>query len=98
MVWACFLHFYQPPTQKKQWIDRITVESYRRLVEGLLNHPRAKVTFNINAVLLEFWDKYGHQDVLDGLRNLLKRGQIELTGSAKYHPLLPMIPRELFFH
>jgi len=93
MYWANFLHFYQPPTQKKYWIDRITQESYRRLVEGLLKTPQAKVTFNINSVLVEFWEEYGYQDVIDGLRKLLERGQIELTASAKYHPLLPKMPK-----
>jgi len=94
MYWVNFFHFYQPPTQKRRWVDRITAESYRRLIEGFLSHPQAKVTLNINAVLLEFWDKYGHHDVLAGLRKLLGRGQIELTGSAKYHPLLPKLPVE----
>jgi len=32
--------------------------------------------------------------VIDGLKTLLERGQLEFTGSAKYHPLLPKIPNE----
>lgn len=94
MYWVNFLHFYQPPTQKKYWIDRITDESYRRLLKELQAAPEARVTLNINAVLLEFWDKFGYQNVIEGYRDLLARGQIELTASAKYHPLLPQIPRE----
>ncbi len=94
MYWANFLHFYQPPTQKKYWIDRITDEAYRRILAELKRVPRAKVTLNISALLLEFWDKYGHHDVIEGFRELLKKGQIELTGSAKYHPLLPRLPRD----
>jgi len=94
MYWSCFLHFYQPPTQRRYWIDRITKECYRGLINGFLAHPRARVTLNVNANLLEFWDKYDHHDVIEGLRELLERGQLELTGSAKYHPLLPKLPRE----
>jgi predicted glycosyl hydrolase (DUF1957 family) len=37
------------------------------------------------------WE-HGHQDVVEGLKELAARGQIELTGSAKYHPILPLIP------
>jgi hypothetical protein len=92
MVWANFLHFYQPPTQKPYWITRITKESYRPIVEGLLAHPGAKITLNISAVLLEQLDRYDQGDIIDGLRTLLERGQIELTGSAKYHALLPFLP------
>jgi len=32
--------------------------------------------------------------VIRGLRELAERGQIEFTGSAMYHPILPLIPRE----
>ncbi len=92
MLWANFLHFYQPPTQKSFWVKKITAESYRRLVQGLLEHPTARVTININGILDELLDANGEHDVIDGLRELLRRGQIELTASAKYHPLLPMLP------
>lgn len=92
MLWANFLHIYQPPTQKPFYIKKITAESYRRLIQGLLENPDARLTMNINGVLDELLDMHGEHDVLDGLRELLKRGQIELTASAKYHPLLPMLP------
>lgn len=94
MVWANFLHFYQPPTQKPFWVKKITAESYRRIVRGLLEHPQARVTLNINGILDELLDQNGEHDVLEGLAELLRRGQIELTASAKYHPLLPMLPDE----
>lgn len=92
MIWANFLHFYQPPTQKSMWVKKITAESYRRIIQGLLAHPDAKVTININGVLDELLDQNGEHDVLEGLAELLRRGQIELTASAKFHPLLPMLP------
>lgn len=92
MLWANFLHFYQPPTQKEFWVKKITTECYRVLVRGFLENPRAKVTLNINAVLAEFFDTYGAHDVIDGLRTLAERGQVEFTASAKYHPFLPLIP------
>lgn len=96
MYWANFLHLYQPPTQKPNWVRRITDESYRRIVQGLLRAPTAKLTLNVNACLLELLERYNGQDVIDGLRTLLERGQVELTGSAKYHPLLTTLkPSEM---
>lgn len=92
MYWANFLHFYQPPTQKKEWVDRITKESYRRVLGGLRENPKARVTFNINGVLIDLWEKFGYHDVIETVGELLQRGQIELTGSAKFHPLLPKVP------
>lgn len=94
MYWANFLHIYQPPTQTKEILDKVTNESYRKIIEGLLQNPNAKLTLNINAVLTEMLMEYGHQDVVQNIRILLERGQIELTASAKFHPLLPKIPKE----
>src|SRR3972149_1251170 len=91
MLWANFLHFYQPPTQKRVWVDRITTEAYRPVLKGLLDHPSARITFNINGVLLDLWEEFGHKDVIEMVGQLLDKKQIELTGSAKYHPLLPKI-------
>jgi alpha-amylase/alpha-mannosidase (GH57 family) len=36
----------------------------------------------------------GHKDVVDGLRSLAENGQLEFTGTGKYHPILPLIPKE----
>lgn len=92
MLWANFLHFYQPPTQKPYWVKRITTESYRPILKGLLDYPNGRTTLNINSVLVELWEQNGEHDVIDLVRQLLERGLIELTGSAKFHPLLPRIP------
>ncbi len=73
---------------------RITKESYRKIFSGLLDIPQARLTININGVLCELLEKYGGQDVLDDINRLLKRGSIEITGSAKYHAFLPLLPEE----
>src|SRR3989338_5490743 len=92
MFWANFLHFYQPPTQKEFWIHKITAEAYRPILKGLLANPRNKVTLNVSGILLEHFERYQELDIIEMLRELLIRGQVELTGSAKYHPLLPFLP------
>lgn len=92
MIWANFLHFYQPPTQKDLWVKRIADECYRPLFRGLFERPGIKLTVNINAVLVELLIKNGYQDVIDNIKVLLERGQIELTGSAKYHSVLAFLP------
>ncbi len=94
MIWTNFLHIYQPPTQKEYWVKKIANESYRKLIKGFKKNPQAKVTLNINAVLTELFDKYGCQDVIAGIKKLAEKGQIELTASAKYHPFLPLMPKE----
>lgn len=94
LVWANFLHLYQPPTQKPYWVKRVAEESYRKLFQGLVREPQAKVTMNINGVLLELLEQCGFQDIITDIKTLLARGQLELTGSAKFHPLLPFLPTD----
>ncbi len=92
MIWANFLHIYQPPTQKEHWVKKIARESYRKIFQGLKKYPQAKVTLNINAVLTELFAQYNCKDVIADIKLLAERGQIELTASAKYHPFLPLMP------
>jgi len=94
MFWANFLHFYQPPTQKPAWVNKITAEAYRPIVRGLKKRPGTKVTLNVSGILLELLDACGNEDVIKDLRELFEAGQIELTGSAKFHPLLPFLPKD----
>lgn len=93
MFWANFLHFYQPPNQQKDILEQIVHESYQPLLEGFLKRPYALATFNINAGLIELWARDGYWELIQMLKKLLERGQIELTGSAKYHAFLPLLPR-----
>ena len=92
MIWANFLHIYQPPTQKPEIVTKVTKESYRKIITELKRAKRAKVTLNINAVLTELLVKGGQEDVVRDIKDLAEAGRIELTGSAKFHPLLPKLP------
>ena len=64
MLWAPFLHLYQPPTQFPAVLKKIAEESYVPLVSFLERNPKAKVTLNINASLTEQLDRAGFDDVL----------------------------------
>ncbi len=94
MYWANFLHIYQPYGQQPDILEAVVTQSYRPLIEGTLARPRAKYTLNINASLLELFDQYGYHDLIKGLAEAGRRGQIEFTGSAKYHALLPFLSRD----
>jgi len=94
IYWAQLFHFYQPPTQLPSVLEKICDESYRPLLEVFRQYPNAKATVNINGVLTEMLKGCGHRDIIDGLKELASKGQIELTGSGKYHPILPLIPAE----
>ncbi len=93
MIFFSFLwHIYQPPVQIPSVMKQIVNESYRPLVNALRENPQAKVSININGTLVEQLNDYGFTDIIEGLTTLAARGQIEFTGSGKFHPLLPLIP------
>ena len=91
IYWASLLHFYQPPIQMPEVLRKVVDESYRPLIEVFKQHPHARVSVNINGVLTEMLYESGYQDVIDGLKELASRGQLEFVGSAKYHAILPLI-------
>ena len=94
IYWAQLLHFYQPPTQVPSVLKKICDESYRPLLQVFEEYPNARVTINFNGVLTDMLIDCGHKDVVDGLRSLGENGQLEFTGTGKYHPILPLIPKE----
>jgi len=94
MKWANFLHFYQPYNQQLDILERIVNESYRKIVSGLASNPRAKITININAGLTELLVKNGYIDLIEQIKDFAERGQIQFTGGVKYHPFLPLLPRD----
>lgn len=75
-------------------MKRITKESYRKIFSGLLSLPKCRLTLNINIVLCELLEKWDGEDVIKDIKELLRQGKIELTGSAKYHAFLPLIPEK----
>ncbi len=94
IYWAQLLHFYQPPTQAPSMLKKICDESYRPLLQVFEEHPSARVTINLNGVLTDMLVDCGHTDVIEGFRGLAEKGQLECTGTGKYHPILPLIPQE----
>lgn len=92
MIWANFLHIYQPPNQMDDILERIVNESYRVLLRGLKEHPAARLTLNINGGLTDLLVRHGYRDVLDDIALMVKRGRLELTETAKYHTFFPLLP------
>lgn len=88
------LHFYQPPNQQYDILDRIVNESYRPILKGLVDRPLARVVINISGGLTQLLIDNKYDDVLERLKLLIDREQIEVADSAKYHAFLPLLPRD----
>ena len=91
---ALFLHIYQPPTQFPSVVRRITENSYLRFTEIVEGIPSAKITLNLVGSLTQQLKMLGDDKLLHRWADLHKKGQIEFTGTAAYHPLLTKLPAD----
>ncbi len=96
--WAPFLHFYQPPTQDVHVLKEINETCYEPLFQMLLDNPDFKCTFNINTILLDLLTDHGLDHTIDLLKEIVAKKQIEIVGSGKFHPILPLIPKQEVLH
>ncbi len=96
--WAPLIHVYQPPTQDIEVLRRIAKECYKPLFNVFDNHENARFSLNINGVLIELLREYGLGDIMEILKNLVSEKKIEIVGTAKYHPILPLIPKKEIYH
>ncbi len=94
MILINLLHFYQPSNQQDDILDRIVNESYRPILQGMLEKPTRKLNINISGSLTSLLLSKGYTDVIENLKELKSRKQIEFTASAMYHPILPLLPKE----
>ncbi len=82
------LHFYQPPTQDADLVRLIDSECYLPLF-SLLKRTGAPVTVNICYSLTEQLSSLG----LPSIDALADSDGVEFTGTAAWHPILPLIDR-----
>lgn len=94
MQWINFLHFYQPANIDAFVIKEATERSYLRILRALEKNKNIKFTANITGCLILRWEELGYNNILKIIKKLVKRGQLELAGTAAYHPILPLIPKE----
>ncbi|MBU1164548.1 phosphotransferase [Patescibacteria group bacterium] len=92
ITWVNFLHIYQPPYQDPEVVQQVSKESYWQLVNILKKNKNAKITLNFSGCLLEHLYSVGQEKLIEEFKQLVAGRQIELVGSARYHPILPLLP------
>ncbi|KKS34326.1 MAG: hypothetical protein UU95_C0014G0006 [Parcubacteria group bacterium GW2011_GWC2_42_12] len=94
IIWVNLLHFYQPPAADNETVIEAVEKSYKEIISVLKRNPNVKFTLNLAGCLLEKLDRLGYHNLISDLRVLNDRKQIELTGTAAFHPILPLLPEE----
>ncbi|MBY8986906.1 MAG: hypothetical protein KGD61_00505 [Candidatus Lokiarchaeota archaeon] len=98
IYWAPLLHMYQPSFQDRQVLQQIDKECYKPLFRMLEEHDNVKISLNINTVLVEMLEEFDLSDTIELLKNLVLNNKIEIIGTAKFHPILPLIPQNEVEH
>ena len=93
VYWVPFLHAYQPPWQDVNVLVKIYNDCYKPLLSMMERHKNIKLTLNIQGCLLDQLAELNIEEAKLSIQRLVTNQKVELVGSAKYHPILPLTPR-----
>ncbi len=88
---ALALHNHQPVGNFPYVFDQAYRQAYEPMVAALERHPTIRLALHYSGPLLD-WLKDAHPELLDRIRALVARGQIEILTGGYYEPILPIIP------
>jgi len=85
------VHDHQPVGN----FDHVFEEAYNRcyfpFLKVLENHPFVKCNLHISGPLYD-WLLSNHKELIDRIKLMVKRGQLEVMSGGYYEPILPIIP------
>ncbi|MBD3255716.1 MAG: DUF1925 domain-containing protein [Candidatus Lokiarchaeota archaeon] len=84
-------HFHQPIDNFPWVIEDSYKKAYKPLVENMYDYPEIKFTLHISGFLLN-WFLENKPDLIQKLKEMAKRDQIELIGGGFYEPIFAIIP------
>jgi 4-alpha-glucanotransferase len=85
------LHAHQPVGNFDDVIERAYQDAYLPFIDVLAQHPTIKLGLHYSGPLLE-WVERAHPEYFEKLRDLVKKGQVEMVGGGFYEPVLVAIP------
>ncbi len=90
---SLLIHAHQPVGNFEDVIEKCYQNAYSPFVQMLEKHPAIRVGLHYSGALLT-WIEKNHPEYFVRLRELVRRGQVEMIGGGFYEPILPVIPAE----
>lgn len=87
------IHNHQPVGNFESVFAEAYDKAYEPFVDVLEKHPSVKITQHWSGPLLE-WIVRNHPDLIERMKDMVTRGQLELLTGAYYEAILAMIPEE----
>ncbi|MFX1528462.1 MAG: alpha-amylase/4-alpha-glucanotransferase domain-containing protein [Promethearchaeota archaeon] len=84
-------HFHQPIDNFNWVIEDAYQKAYKPLLECLYKYAKVKVALHFSGNLLE-WLIINKPDIIEKLKQMANRGQVEMIGGGYYEPIFAIIP------
>jgi len=91
---VCFpivFHLHQPVDNFGWVIEDCYQKSYKPLIDNIFQFKDIKFTFHFSGNLLE-WFLMNKPEIIEKLKIMAQRGQIEIIGGGYYEPIFAIIP------
>jgi alpha-amylase len=85
------VHNHQPVGNFESVFKKATENCYRPFVNTLYNYPQIKFTFHFSGSLID-WLLKNSPRLLEKVKKMVKRGQVEILTGGYYEPILTVIP------
>jgi len=85
------IHNHQPVGNFLHVIENAYERAYFPFIEVLRKYPFMKISIHYSGVLWDFF-KDRHPEFLETLKELVKKGQLEMITGGYYEPILAVIP------
>ena len=85
------VHNHQPVGNFLHVLENAYEKAYLPFIEVLKKYPFMKISIHYTGVLWDFFKDH-HPEFLKTLRELVKKGQLEMMTGGYYEPILAVIP------
>jgi alpha-amylase len=93
VVFLFCVHNHQPVGNFQYVLEDAYQKAYQPFIEVLKRYPFMKISIHYSGVLWDFF-KATHPKFLETLKELVKKGQLEMITGGYYEPILAVIPDE----
>ncbi len=87
------IHNHQPIGNFDFVFEEAYQKSYWPFLQVLKDHPSIRISIHFTGILIDWLEEH-HPELLQLVKELVERGQLEVMSGAYYEPILSVIPEE----
>ncbi len=87
------IHNHQPIGNFEFVFEDAYQKAYLPFLEVLEKHPKIRIALHFTGILLD-WIAEHHPELIDKIKMMTERGQLEMMTGAYYEPIITVIPKK----